>query len=179
MSENQAKPWERQEGEPHRWFQRFEAYRLMGPGRSLRSCYNTDRVAHGHEESRQASGTWRKIADLWSWQARAEAWDQEQTRLDQELWEKRRREQREEDWTTAAELRRAARIMLFEPGELSGKVSDIAKAVDVAAKVGRLATGEPTEHTQHSGQVSLSWADFVKSATGEADDQPEASPDEP
>lgn len=75
MSE-ERQPWERVEGEPHRWFQRFEAFRLMGPGRSLLACVNQEKVAKSKKESRQAPGSWRSAARAWDWRTRAEAWDQ-------------------------------------------------------------------------------------------------------
>lgn len=73
---NDHNPWERIDGEPHRWFRRFEAYRLMGPGRSLVAACNQERVAAGKRESPQAPGSWRAAARDWGWKARAESWDQ-------------------------------------------------------------------------------------------------------
>lgn len=68
--------WERLPGENSRWFQRFEAFRLMGPGRDLTTAYNRERVGGGRKESADCSGTWRKMAGLYRWRERAEAWDQ-------------------------------------------------------------------------------------------------------
>jgi hypothetical protein len=34
----QKQPWDRMDGEPPRWFQRFTRYRLMGRQRSLQAC---------------------------------------------------------------------------------------------------------------------------------------------
>jgi hypothetical protein len=74
MSDEQ-KPWERKEGEPNRWFQRFEAFRLMGPGRSLTGCVNEEKVRKGQKESSCPPGSWRRAAEEWLWRERAAAWD--------------------------------------------------------------------------------------------------------
>jgi hypothetical protein len=68
-------PWDRRDGEPTRWYQRFSAFRLAGPGRSLNRVYNDERVMKGCKESHQASGKWREIAKAWQWVDRAQAWD--------------------------------------------------------------------------------------------------------
>lgn len=68
--------WERKEGEPNRWFQWFERYRLLGPNRSLLACFNQWRVEKCREVSTRAPGSWRTKAEEWDWQKRAEAWDQ-------------------------------------------------------------------------------------------------------
>jgi hypothetical protein len=72
-------PWERMTGETSRWFQRFEAFRLKGVGRSLLGIANEERVAKGQRESHYTPGSWRNAARAWDWQARAEAWDQHLT----------------------------------------------------------------------------------------------------
>jgi hypothetical protein len=72
---DERKPWEQMDGEPNRWFQRFERFRLMGLGRSILSCVNRERVAKGRAESDDAPGSWRNAAKAWDWRARAEAWD--------------------------------------------------------------------------------------------------------
>jgi hypothetical protein len=44
--------WERQPGEPNRWFERFDAYRLAGPARSLLGSVNAERLARGAAKGR-------------------------------------------------------------------------------------------------------------------------------
>ena len=86
-------PWDQQEGEPNRWFQRFNAYRLMGPGRSLQGCVNAERVSKGREGPVDAPRSWRKASEEWQWKARAQAWDQHLTKLAEaeieETWRKK------------------------------------------------------------------------------------------
>jgi len=74
-----TQPWERLPEENNRWFQRFEAFRLMGPTRSLGSAYAAERAGKGLEESGDAPGSWRKAAKAYCWHQRAEAWDKHLT----------------------------------------------------------------------------------------------------
>jgi hypothetical protein len=85
-------PWERQPGEPIKWYRSFEIFRLLGPERSVLSAYNTcqeekfrRRNLNSPDKSRQVewkvkkynSKTWTNQARLWNWKKRAEAWDTE------------------------------------------------------------------------------------------------------
>lgn len=74
MSE-EKQPWERREGEPKRWFLRFEIFRTLGPGRSLNAAVNQERASKSRAESRHAPGSWRNAARTWDWITRAQAWD--------------------------------------------------------------------------------------------------------
>lgn len=70
-------PWARQENEPNLWYDRFTAFLLMGPSRSLLGTENAEKVSKGQEKSEtSASGAWREAAKEWNWRARAEAWDE-------------------------------------------------------------------------------------------------------
>lgn len=77
---NESAPWEQQEGEPNRWFQRFNAYRLAGPGRSLEAVYSAECEAKLSKVKRP-SRLWYEAAETWQWKARAQAWDQHLTNL--------------------------------------------------------------------------------------------------
>lgn len=68
-------PWDRREGENNRWFQRFDAFRLLGASRSLLAAVNQEKARKGLKESRNAPGSWKRAAKMWDWFARAEAWD--------------------------------------------------------------------------------------------------------
>ncbi len=76
LVETQAHLWDRREGESNRWYRRFEAFKLMGQGRSLLGAVNRERVTKGRAESQQTPGSWRNASKAWDWRARAEAWDQ-------------------------------------------------------------------------------------------------------
>lgn len=78
-------PWERMDKEPMLWFRRFQLYLWAGWKRSLYgACVavwemgNVERRAQNQEETKKPSGTpgsWRKVAMVWQWESRAEAWD--------------------------------------------------------------------------------------------------------
>lgn len=76
MTEEVHYPWERQDGESSRWFQRFEAFRLMGVSRSLLGAVNQEKDRNGQKRTKNASTSWRNACDTWNWRARAIAWDQ-------------------------------------------------------------------------------------------------------
>ncbi len=68
-------PWDRLEGEPILWFDRFDKYyRVQGPGRSLRAAYNLWQKDKGAKPGRVGSA-WQKAFADWDWQERAEAYD--------------------------------------------------------------------------------------------------------
>lgn len=74
------KPWDRIDGEPSVWFDRFNRfYRPLGPSRTLTEAYRVY-----YEEKNGAPPTrpgytseWGKKSTLYEWQRRAEAWDEE------------------------------------------------------------------------------------------------------
>src|SRR6516165_5219510 len=72
----QPAPWERQPGEPNRWFSRFECYRLAGPGRSLQGAVNPAQAPEGKKRHVSIPGAWSRAAARWRWRQRAEAWDE-------------------------------------------------------------------------------------------------------
>lgn len=66
--------WDQQTGEPHKWFQRFTTYRLLGYTRSFEEVYRQERDRLGLKSNRP-SIYWFEIAREWRWKERAEAWD--------------------------------------------------------------------------------------------------------
>ena len=85
LPDPKPKKYERQEGETNLWFDRFVKFCLYGSARSLDQCFRDVvgdyRAAQGRARPREdarAPGAWRKQAKLFSWWARAEAWDAEQ-----------------------------------------------------------------------------------------------------
>lgn len=75
-------PWSRQEDETNRWFQRFEAFRLQGVGRSLLSVYTAEWTKRREAAGKSTTPTPRNVPGPWAakykdchWKARAEAWD--------------------------------------------------------------------------------------------------------
>jgi phage terminase large subunit len=85
---DERKPWEQMEGESSRWFQRFNAFRLMGPGRSILAVYLAEwRVRQekagksSQNQPTRTPGSWSKQAKADQWHERAVAWDQHLTNL--------------------------------------------------------------------------------------------------
>lgn len=68
-------PWDQQEGEPNRWFQRFNVFRLLGPARSVLATANAERSRLGKQTKNAVSHHWQEAAKTWQWRKRAEAWD--------------------------------------------------------------------------------------------------------
>lgn len=71
--------WERQPGEPARWYARFLLYRGMGAGRSLLACFHREEALKGTKKrSNHVPGSWSQACERWHWKARAEAYDADQ-----------------------------------------------------------------------------------------------------
>ncbi len=66
--------WERLEGEPHRWFRRFEAYRLLGGRRTIEAVYRAESRAGG-SKGKRPNRHWYAHAKQYQWEERAAAWD--------------------------------------------------------------------------------------------------------
>jgi hypothetical protein len=83
----EQRPWERLPGEPLRWYERFTAFRLMEPVRSVAQVYYAEHPTLKHAEGRRKiPGDWYSYARKWNWEARATAYDEEQAKeLEQQI----------------------------------------------------------------------------------------------
>lgn len=71
--------WERQPGEPARWYARFLLYRGMGAGRSLLACFHREEALKStNKHYNHVPGSWSQACERWNWKARAEAYDADQ-----------------------------------------------------------------------------------------------------
>ncbi len=162
-SEADAAPYDRQLGEPAKWYGRFHAYLLLGSGRSLYQAYRQEREGRGAtwRGKRGDSGvpkSWRLVAEKWDWEVRAAAWDN--AKRDDELaeWSRRRDELRQKQWDLSQSLLDKVQQMLVFPlakterrdegGQTVTEVypsrwniGDAARLLDTAAKVGTQALG--------------------------------------
>jgi len=75
IEDGEIHPWGRMNGEPHKWFVRFNNFRLMGPSRSILACYNGEKVGRGGKKGHHVTSSWQTQSDSWKWRERAEAWD--------------------------------------------------------------------------------------------------------
>jgi hypothetical protein len=145
-------PWEQLPGESAKAYTAFGLYRDQGPRRSLEEA---SRAYHrrsapavnttGTGRRRGASGQIRRWAQRWNWSARARAWDQE---LERVKWSKQveaSAEMAERHAKEALMLQNKAveRLRLLQPQELGPR--EILSYLVEAAKLERLARGEPTE----------------------------------
>jgi hypothetical protein len=146
-----AAPWDQQAGESAKAYAAFCLYRDLGPRRSLDAA---SRRYHGSEWERQgppggrlprASGTVRRWAQCWNWPARARAWDQESERIKQAEQHAAIQEMAERHAKEALMIQNKAieRLRQLRPEELGARET-LAYLVE-AAKLERLARGEPTE----------------------------------
>lgn len=112
--------WKRLDGEPAVWFARFDAFRMIGPMRSIDEAYR--RVSGLHRLSGKRPGqAWYNAADTWRWWERAEAWDEaERSRL-MAMEQRRRFDAREERLRTIAQMMGMVQgvIATAEPESLS------------------------------------------------------------
>jgi hypothetical protein len=147
-----AAPWEQCRGESAKAYAAFCLYRDLGPRRSIDEA---SRRYHGREpsggngpqarRSREASGLIRRWATRWDWAARARAWDQElasanagkQLEAVKEMAERHARE------AMLLQNKAVERLRQLRPEEL--KPRDTLAYLVEAAKLERLARGEPTE----------------------------------
>ena len=149
------------------WYTRFDMYLSRGPGRSLLGAYNQWRIDNHKKPSTGVPIHWQNAMKKWHWRERADAWDlaqvEERRRADEQKWRERRDEVKEKDWDLGAKLReRAAQMLMFpvartvvtsyddgrpqqviEPADW--RPADIARYVEVAVKLQRLAAEMETE----------------------------------
>ena len=138
-------PWERQPKESDVAFEAFVTYRDMGPERS-------------HAKVAQKIGKNKGLISRWSrihgWTARIEAWTDEKDRKTREELIKGITDMRKNHVGIAEQmLVKALKALQKIPVE-EMTMQDIARAVDVGAKLERLSRGEATERTESKNEIS-------------------------
>jgi hypothetical protein len=72
----ERKPWEQMEGEPFKWFSRFDKFRLMKPWeRSVNAVFQEENNKKQQKGPIFPGPTWYEAAKQWKWHERVEAWD--------------------------------------------------------------------------------------------------------
>ena len=147
-----ASPWEQQAGESAKAYAAFCLYRDLGSRRSLDEASRSYHQRSGRQakpppsrRTPRASGTIRRWAQRYNWQARARAWDQESERIKQAEQHAAIQEMAERHAKEALMIQNKAveRLRQLRPEELGARET-LAYLVE-AAKLERLARGEPTE----------------------------------
>ena len=168
--------YERKTNESAKAFDAFTTYAKLGPQRSL--------AAVG-----EALGKSEGLIERWSrrydWVARARAHDARQAAVEREAAEgqlrakeaegtRRKAELLEQEWAMHDDCMRAAREALkrfHENARRGATLGDIARLIEVGSKLGRLATGMPTDRTEVTGQeggpVQLELSVALKKVYGE------------
>lgn len=117
--------------------------------------------------------SWVDAAARWEWVKRAEQFDEHERQENLAAWVKRRDELREQEWKFSQELLDKARQMLVFPLAKTTRSQqvgdqtivtevyparwnsgDVARYLEAASKLGRLALGEETERVKHEVEVS-------------------------
>lgn len=142
MTEQAVLPWDRQDDEPEKAYSYFALYRDLGRTRT---------VAKAAAEVHKSRDYLHKLASTWRWVQRAQAWDREQDRLYSEGLAERRRDMAERHARIASALQAkiVARLQSLDPAKLTP--NDIARWLEVATRVERLALGLPDSTTAHTG----------------------------
>lgn len=152
-------PFEQQPRESDKAFAAFSVYLSLGPERSL--AVTASKLA----KSEQLMERWSKRYD---WHARVQAHSTHMALVEREAaevllrakgvdWVKRQEEHREDEWKVRCELVETAREALRrwkENPARCGSLEGIARLLELASKLGRLASGMPTEMTEVKAEVS-------------------------
>ena len=148
-------PWQRQKRESARAFEAFQAYRDMGPSRSL---------AKVGEELGKSDTLIERWSSKYRWVERARAWDEEQ--------DDNRRVKHSKGLEEMAERHIKLSLMLQNQvaqtlAEMTTKTNLIPSGVvqqwmDTAVRIERLARGQATERTE-TREVST-WQDLMEYA---------------
>lgn len=128
-----TEPWERMTGEPPAAWAAFQTYRDLGQGRTIRKAAEVLGKSPAHLSEYSAR---------FSWPDRAAAWDNELDRLTRADNVKaiRRMRQRHADLGEEALAKAAAALNKIPDEDL--KPSDIARLMDVASRLERIARGD-------------------------------------
>jgi hypothetical protein len=148
--------FEQRPGESDKAFAAFSLYLSMGPERSL--------AAVGRKLGK-SEGLIERWSSKFDWPARVQAHGAHLAVIEREAtealtrgkaaqWLKRQEEHRDEEWALRGELVAAGRKVLkrFTEDGRGATLGDVARALDLASKLGRLATGMATDKTEITGE---------------------------
>jgi len=87
---SEIQPWERQDGEPLFWYNRYKRFQGLGPKRTILAALQQERRAAKAPKSTQnqeklkpkskslsVPGSWKQASIRWQWVARAQAFDED------------------------------------------------------------------------------------------------------
>ena len=143
VESEQRKLWDRQEDEPMRWFQRFEIYRALGPGRTLIGSHRRfcDMIRSPHRK--MCPPHWLMMAKEWQWERRALAFDDWEIKRIREAEHEARLELHKRHAEVASRIFGKGVEALDTVGDLKPK--DVLAWLDVGARMEKAALGEVEE----------------------------------
>lgn len=159
--------WERQSGEPNRWYGRFINYYVpLGADRSFeqafRNWYKDQPSKANQSNSRRKvrpSVTWYDQARTWNWKERAEAWDRDQARKravaedkEKEDWQAKRRQ-----LMTGYFAKLAQGLSSLDKLGEGASLGAITQAVKMILDQNRLEYGLPTEISKIDQTIDVEW----------------------
>lgn len=160
-------PWEQREGETHKAYLAFSAYRNLGPNRSMSRAISEMPESNRGGKPETTRRWWETWSSRYDWIERAKAWDLEQERLRRVALQREAVEMGKRQAQAAYDLElvmlapvralvarmsdaiegRAVEDWLenLSPGEAIALATSVAKVYPQLARLERLARGEPTE----------------------------------
>jgi hypothetical protein len=148
--------FEQQPKESAKAFAAFALYLSLGPERSIRAVGEKLGKNEGLIERWSARHDWASRVQAHT--AHLAVVEREATealtRTKAAQWLTRREEHREDEWALRSELITASRKVLkrFTEENRGATLGDVARALDLASKLGRLATGMATDRTEVTGE---------------------------
>lgn len=143
-----SKLWERQPGEGPQAFKAFAAYRDSGIGGQRRSLTKTAQSLKKSDGTPYSDGTLKQWSWKHNWQERVDAFDEYMDKQMQDELRKGRAAMLKNhvDIAQAMLVKALKGLQKIPPEELTAQ--DIARMVDIAAKLERISRGEATERTE-------------------------------
>jgi hypothetical protein len=159
--------WDRQPGEPSKWFRRFEKFTKLGPSRIIATIYQAEeKIAKGTKPTFH----WYKAAEKWKWRERAEAYDAHQAKIDadQEAADRRRdRELRRK--IIRAGIAKAAKA-LASLGDKAGYRDVMASIVALMREQRAENDEQPTQRHDVAADIGLTWEQLLALTPEQRDD---------
>lgn len=96
----EGNPWEQLPDEPDVWFDRFDAYRLLGAARTIEEVFRSAKGGRANVQGKRPSRHWYDHAAEWNWEERAGEWDAHLREIAEEeeleRWRTRHKQYRED-----------------------------------------------------------------------------------
>ena len=171
--------FEQQPKESAKAFAAFALYLSLGPERSIQAV--SRKLSKSHTIIGRWSGRWRWVERVGAYAAHLATVEREVTealaRAKAGEWLKRQQGIRDREWALHEKCLAAAERALnafMEKSTVYANLSDIARILEVASKLGRLAAGMPTDKTEVTGEdggpIRVELAAALNKIYGEAEE---------